>query len=544
MNRFLINDVIKLVVTIVLLLILLPSVCTRLSTGVAESPATGEAPPTQETEEATASAQTTEEATTPSSSEAGEATPATQEGESAGQIERAVPTLDRPAGGVTAGSLTLSGTGEPGSQIEIVVDGQVIGTATVDADGRWTFDTSLAEPGEHQITINGLDADGNVYASSAAMTLPVAVAVSAVNVAIPTIDLPSAELFTGSVTLLGTGEPTTDVELRLNSEPFVRTSVNDAGLWTATGTIDEPGNYEVVVNALDKAGNVIASSEPVVIPVVSLDSDVVPPTFDLPVAELTGGEVTLTGTGEPGSQVQIVVDGEVAGTAVVGEDGFWSWTGLIEQPGNHQVVINTLDTGGEVIAASNPAPLTIAAPDVTVPVLISPQAGDTLLAGRQTLRGMGEPETELEIVVDSESLGTTTVRDNGAWSFSETIDGTGEIEVVINALDAEGEVVASSEVVTLILTEPEEVTIDAAADETGLVCQEEYTVVADDWLSKLADKYFGDLFLYPAIVTATNEKHGIDDTFAEIENPDIIEPGWKLCIVEAEVAESLIEEEN
>ncbi|MCB0177910.1 MAG: hypothetical protein KDI62_06760 [Anaerolineae bacterium] len=542
MNRFLVNDVIKLVVTIVLLLILLPSVCARFSTGVAESPATGEKPLTQETEEATALAQTTEEATTPSPSEAGEEASATQEVENAGQIERAVPTLDLPAGALTAGSLTLSGTGEPGSQIEIVVDGQVIGTATVAANGRWSFDASSIEPGEHQISINGLDASGSAYASSEVVTLPVAA--SAVDVAIPTIDLPSAELFTGSVTLLGTGEPATGIELRLNDEPFVRTTVDDAGLWAATGTIDEPGEYEVVVNALDEAGHVVAASEPVVIPVVSLGSDVTPPTFDLPVAELTSGEITLTGTGEPGSEVEIVVDSDVVGTVTVGEDGFWSWTGSIDQPGNHQVVINSLDADGNVIAASNPAPLTIAAPDVTVPALISPQAGDTLLAGRQTFRGTGEPETELEIVVDGESMGTTTVRDNGAWSFAETIDGTGEIEVVINALDAEGEVVASSEAVTLILTEPEEVIVEEEADETGLVCQEEYTVVADDWLSKLADKYFGDLFLYPAIVTATNEKHAIDDTFAEIENPDVIEPGWKVCIVETEVAESLIEEEN
>ena len=27
-------------------------------------------------------------------------------------------------------------------------------------------------------------------------------------------------------------------------------------------------------------------------------------------------------------------------------------------------------------------------------------------------------------------------------------------------------------------------------------------------------------------------------------DPDVIEPGWKVCIVETEVAESLIEEEN
>ena len=106
--------------------------------------------------------------------------------------------------------------------------------------------------------------------------------------------------------------------------------------------------------------------------------------------------------------------------------------------------------------------------------------------------------------------------------------------------------------VTLTASESEEATastdeeaakpVDStpAADETGLVCEEEYIVVADDWLSKLADKYFGDLFLYPAIVTATSEKNQVDTSFAAIDNPDVIEPGWKLCIVSTEAARELV----
>ncbi|MCB0209465.1 MAG: hypothetical protein KDJ52_09050, partial [Anaerolineae bacterium] len=365
-------------------------------------------------------------------------------------------------------------------------------------------------------------------------------------VTIPTIDLPSAELFTGSVTLLGTGEPETDIEVLLNGNPFVRTTIDTGGLWSATGTIDEPGNYEVVVNALDAAGNVVASSNPVTIPIVGLGDEVLPPTFDAPIAELTSGELTLSGTGQPGSIIEIMLDGKVIGTAAVDENGFWAWAGTIDEAGDYQVVINALDSSGNIIASSEPAPLTITAAEILVPELISPQAGDSLQAGPQTLRGTGEPETELEFLIDGETLGTTTVRDNGAWSFSEDIDEPGEIELIINVLDSEGEVVAATDPVTLVITQPEEEepAETEIIDETGFACQEDYIVVADDWLSKLSDKYYSDLFLYPAIVTATNEKHAIDDTFAEIENPDVIEPGWKLCIVAAEVAESLTEEEN
>ena len=69
---------------------------------------------------------------------------------------------------------------------------------------------------------------------------------------------------------------------------------------------------------------------------------------------------------------------------------------------------------------------------------------------------------------------------------------------------------------------------------------EEYTVRAGDWLSKLADKYLGDTMAYPAIVLATNKKHAEDATFAYIDNPDLIEPGWKLWVPSAEEATELM----
>lgn len=73
-------------------------------------------------------------------------------------------------------------------------------------------------------------------------------------------------------------------------------------------------------------------------------------------------------------------------------------------------------------------------------------------------------------------------------------------------------------------------------------CVEVYTVQADDWLSKVADKLLGDLLAYPAIMAATNQQHQRDVTFAQITNPDVIEVGWKLCIPGGEEAGSLLTE--
>ncbi len=58
----------------------------------------------------------------------------------------------------------------------------------------------------------------------------------------------------------------------------------------------------------------------------------------------------------------------------------------------------------------------------------------------------------------------------------------------------------------------------------------DHTVQKDDWLSKLADKFLGDLFAWPAIWEATNAKAETDSSYARIANPNFIEPGQKLYI--------------
>jgi len=71
-----------------------------------------------------------------------------------------------------------------------------------------------------------------------------------------------------------------------------------------------------------------------------------------------------------------------------------------------------------------------------------------------------------------------------------------------------------------------------------VVCDADVIVQADDWLSKIADKFFGDPLAFPAIVEATNAKVTSDASYAQIDNADIIEVGWKLCIPTAEQAQA------
>lgn len=71
-------------------------------------------------------------------------------------------------------------------------------------------------------------------------------------------------------------------------------------------------------------------------------------------------------------------------------------------------------------------------------------------------------------------------------------------------------------------------------------CENDVVVQADDWLSKLADKFYGNPLAFPAIFDATNAKAANDDSYAVIASPDSIEVGWKLCVPSTVDAENML----
>jgi heat shock protein HslJ len=70
-------------------------------------------------------------------------------------------------------------------------------------------------------------------------------------------------------------------------------------------------------------------------------------------------------------------------------------------------------------------------------------------------------------------------------------------------------------------------------------CENVYTVQAGDWLSKIAEKYYGDPLAFERIVDASNAQS--DDDYPDIANPDLIEPGLVLCLPSGDVMAQLLE---
>jgi 5'-nucleotidase len=79
-----------------------------------------------------------------------------------------------------------------------------------------------------------------------------------------------------------------------------------------------------------------------------------------------------------------------------------------------------------------------------------------------------------------------------------------------------------------------------ALAQAEVVCETDVVVQADDWLSKIAAKFYGDPLAFPVIAEATNAKGAVDAGYATIENVDLIEIGWKLCLPSQSAAMAML----
>lgn len=123
----------------------------------------------------------------------------------------------------------------------------------------------------------------------------------------------------------------------------------------------------------------------------------------------------------------------------------------------------------------------------------------------------------LDITVEGE-----TVKVNGATVLTADLAGSNGIIHVIDTVlvPPTGEEIVTAEASDTSLTQ----------NPTAAGCPEDYVVQANDSLSTIADKYFGDIEAYQRIVEATNTAATDNQIYAVIDDPDVINVGQTLCI--------------
>jgi hypothetical protein len=172
----------------------------------------------------------------------------------------APPEVALPEGGLQIGQNELDGSAPGAGQVQIAIDGEVIGTVAVGPDGAWSLPFVLDQPGTYTLEIRALDGQGQIAASSTAPLYveepPVALQARA----------PSwgewapvdGSRSTARLELSGEGEPGIEIEVLDNDAVAGSTTVRDDGTWRFEYEIGA-GEHALVVRV---SGVASASGDP------------------------------------------------------------------------------------------------------------------------------------------------------------------------------------------------------------------------------------------------------------------------------------------
>ena len=165
--------------------------------------------------------------------------------------------------------MSITGTAEANSTVELFIGGSSIGTTTANGSGAWTYDhtgTTLAE-GSYSVTADATDLAGNTGSASSA--LPVRIDITAPNTpVISAITTDSGSSSTDEITndqtleFSGTAEANSMVTVLDGATTLGTTNTNGTGAWTFdyTGTSLSEGTHSITATATDSAGNVSSAT--------------------------------------------------------------------------------------------------------------------------------------------------------------------------------------------------------------------------------------------------------------------------------------------
>lgn len=172
---------------------------------------------------------------------------------------------------------------------------------------------SLSGMGEPKATVGQVPSESKAAVAPVGGTTPEAV------VTVARIESHKVEPG-GALSLSGSAEPGSTVELWAGEIKLAIVPVNALGNWLYEGQLDT-GDYKVVARTVNAEGQVVNESKSVDVSVSAVSTATV--TISEPQLDASG-EVILSGTGEPGSTLEILDSGAVVTTATVGEDGKWT----------------------------------------------------------------------------------------------------------------------------------------------------------------------------------------------------------------------------
>ncbi|EGN1030608.1 BapA prefix-like domain-containing protein [Salmonella enterica] len=390
------------------------------------------------------------------------------------------------AGGATDDTTpTLRGTTDIGSTVEVFIDGDSAGFATVDASGNWIFEiaTPLSES-THYFTVQATNANG-----PGGLSAPVGITVDLSAPAQPVItsatdDVPgmTGTLDNGALTndsrptLNGTGEAGATITLYENGTVIGTTTAQPDGAWSVATSTLASGTHVITAVATDAAGNSSPNSTAFTLtvdttaPQTPILTSVVDDVAGGVTGNLANGQITndnrptLNGTAEAGSVVSIYDGNTLLGVTSANAGGTWSFTpttGLND--GTRILTVTATDPAGNVSPATSGFTIVVDTLAPTVPLITSivddvPNNTGAIGNGQSTndtqptLNGTAEANSAVSIFDNGALVATVNANASGNWSWTPTAAlGQGSHAYSVSAADAAGNVSAASPSITIIV---------------------------------------------------------------------------------------------
>lgn len=344
------------------------------------------------------------------------------------------PTWTAPAAGAALKDATPELTGEAEANAHVIVTqgANVLCTATADTGGLWSCTPTTALPdGTVTLTATQTDLAGNSSPGADRIVTIDTDAPSAPSIVGPA---EGAVVSTSRPTIYGQAEPGATVTVELDGQPGCTATADSTGAYAcAPSNPLDNGPHTATVTATDAAGNPSpAASTHFTVDGAAPDSPTVTgvPSDGGKTADNTP---TLEGTAEPGTTVEVKVDGVVVCTTTADAAGHWSCPPLSTlSDGVHGYSVTATDGSGNVSA---PRTGTFDVQTATGS-LSPPSPGRTTENG--TVEGTATPGATVNIYVDGEKVATTTADADGHWTAPLPLLPPGEHHVSVGVENAEG----------------------------------------------------------------------------------------------------------
>ncbi|MGN8049872.1 choice-of-anchor G family protein [Curtobacterium sp. 22159] len=350
-------------------------------------------------------------------------------------------TVDSPAdgdtvtvpAGTTSAPLPVSGAGQAGATVRIVVDGAEPVDVPVDTDGRWSTEIPRLGVGDHTVVVTQV-VNGTV---SSPIRRDVTVETAAMDAIVVTTPANGTafRVLGGStdVRVAGVAAPGAAISVRVDGGTPVTTTANGDGTWAVT--VPAVGTGSHTITASETVAGTTTDAPAVGFSVAPAAPVRVTSPTDGQVVPITGGtaSIPVSGTAEPGATVSVDIAGRTASTTA-GADGSWTVTVGDVPPGTRTVSVTETVGGVTSDPVTSSVRIVVAQPtDVTI---TSPAPGQLIPAtgtgdtGTFTVTGHATPGALVTVRLSTGQVRTATADANGNWSvtFDRVPEGDWTIE--------------------------------------------------------------------------------------------------------------------